>query len=72
VPKFWPCGAFRVGAGEEPRRGEVPRLGDVPRRRKSAHAGLLAALTAAVLGGEIRVLHGGRYGSHVLLPVAPD
>jgi predicted acyl esterase len=24
------------------------------------------------LGGEIRVLHGGRYSSHVLLPVAPD
>jgi predicted acyl esterase len=24
------------------------------------------------LGGEIRVLHGGRYASHVLLPVAPD
>jgi putative CocE/NonD family hydrolase len=24
------------------------------------------------LGGEIRVLHGGRYPSHVLLPVAPD
>ena len=23
------------------------------------------------LGGEIRVLHGGRYASHVLLPVAP-
>jgi predicted acyl esterase len=24
------------------------------------------------LGGEIRVLHGGRYDSHVLLPVAPE
>jgi uncharacterized protein len=24
------------------------------------------------LGGEIRVLHGGRYNSHVLLPMAPD
>ena len=24
------------------------------------------------LGGDIRVLHGGRYSSHVLLPVAPD
>jgi putative CocE/NonD family hydrolase len=24
------------------------------------------------LGGEMRVLHGGRYASHVLLPVAPD
>jgi hypothetical protein len=23
------------------------------------------------LGGQIRVLHGGRYDSHVLLPVAP-
>jgi hypothetical protein len=47
--------------------------------------GLAATLTAAVLltaavalpsladslGGEIRVLHGGRYTSHVLLPVAP-
>ena len=27
---------------------------------------------APSLGGEIRVLHGGRYASHVLLPVAPD
>jgi hypothetical protein len=41
-------------------------LADTP-----ATAPSLPAL-ADSLGGEIRVLHGGRYASQVLLPVAPD